>query len=115
MIRFTGITWDRNFKTDTEKKFTQAQRYVDSECLRYSDKYTPMQTGTMKRSGTSGTVIGSGELKYTAPYARRQYYTNAGNGKQGASAGGLRGKLWFERMKTNHKDDITKGVKAKFK
>lgn len=111
MMRFTGLTWDPNFKEKTKKNFADAQKYVDSECLRHSDKYTPMLTGFMKRSGTLGTVLGSGELKYTAPYARRQYYTNAGRGKQGTSKGGLRGKFWFERMKADHKKDILNGVK----
>lgn len=115
MIRFTGLTWDNDFPARAERNFFEAQKYVDSECLRYSDKYTPMLTGYMKRSGTLGTVIGSGELKYTAPYARVQYYTNAGRGRQGTSKGGTRGKLWFERMKVNHKKDIMKGVRTKFR
>lgn len=111
MMRFTRLSWDPNFKEKAKKNFADAQKYIDSECLRYSDKYTPMLTGFMKRSGTLGTVLGSGELKYTAPYARRQYYTNAGRGKQGTSKGGLRGKFWFERMKADHKKDILNGVK----
>ena len=57
------------------------------------------------KSGQLGTVIGSGVLEYTAPYARRQYYENAGK------SGGNRGKLWFERMKAKDKEDILKGAK----
>ena len=114
MIKFTGITWEKDFKEKTEKNFSQAQKYIDSECLRHCDPYVPFLTGTMKRSGISGTVLGSGELIYTAPYAKRQYYENAGRGKQGTAQGGLRGKMFFERMKADHKKDIMKGAKDKF-
>lgn len=117
MIKFAGLTWDKNFDTKAKSSFEKKQKYVDSECLRLSDPYTPMLTGTLKRSGTSGTVIGSGELKYTAPYARLQYYTNAGKGRQGTTKHNshnykcTRGKLWFERMKADHKKEIMNGVK----
>lgn len=115
MIRFTGLAWDRNFQTRINENFQRAQKYVDSECLRLCDKYTPMLTGTMKRSGILGTVIGSGHLQYTAIYARRQYYGNAGNGRQGTARGGLRGKLWFERMKADHKDNILRETRNRFR
>lgn len=115
MMHFAGITYDPNFKQKAEKNFAQAQKYVDSEVLRYSDPYTPFRTGMMKKSGTSGTVLGSGEIKYTAPYARKNYYANAGRGIEGLNASGgvkgLRGKLWFERMKADHKKDILRGLK----
>lgn len=117
MMRFTGITFDPNFKQRAEKNFEQAQKYVDSEALRHSDPYVPMLTGTLKKSGVSGTVIGSGVIRYTAPYAEKQYYTNAGRGKQGTTKHNshnykcLRGKFWFERMKADHKDEILRGLK----
>ena len=69
------------------------------------DPLTPRRTGYLIKSGQLGTVIGSGVLEYTAPYARRQYYENAGK------SGGNRGKLWFERMKAKDKEDILKGAK----
>ena len=37
-----------------------AQKYIDSEILRCSDKYIPMYTSMLKKSGTTSTVIGSG-------------------------------------------------------
>ena len=58
----------------------------------------------MIKSGQLGTVIGSGSMEYLAPYARRQYYENAGQ------SGGNRGKLWFERMKASKKETIRKGA-----
>lgn len=120
MIHFTGITFDPNFAQKAEKNFEQAQKYVDREVLRRSDPYVPMDTGALIKSGISGTVLGSGEVDYTAPYAREQYYNNAGRGKQGTSKHNshnskcLRGKLWFERMKADHKQEILDGLQ-KFK
>ena len=84
----------------------RVQKIVDSEVLRRSDKYVPFRTGFLKKSGILGTVIGSGEVIYNALYADKNYYHNAGRGKQGTALGGLRGKKWFERMKTDNKDDI---------
>lgn len=115
MIKFSGITFDPNFKKRTQADFDKKQKYVDSEILRLSDPYVPMQTGMLKKSGISGTVIGSGKVEYIAPYGRKQYYTNAGRGKEGmnnsGSTKGLRGKFWFERMKADHKKEILRGLK----
>jgi hypothetical protein rflaF_05844 len=118
MIRFTGLTFDPNFKKKSESNFENAQKFIDSEVLRLSEPYVPYRNGKLKESGTLGTVIGSGIVEYIAPYARDQYYNNAGRGTDGLNAAhgvkGLRGKLWFERMKADHLDEIEKGVKEKF-
>lgn len=112
MIRFTGITFDPNFSRNSEKNFDECQKYIDSEVLQLSDPYVPMQSTMLKKSGFSGTVVGSGIVEYTAPYGRKQYYENAGMGKEGMNrGGGLRGKEWFERMKADHKDEILEGLK----
>ncbi len=39
------------------------------------------------KSGTLGTVVGSGSIEYLAPYARRQYYEHKTKAR------------WFETMK----------------
>ena len=88
----------------------RVQKYIDSTVLRKSDPYVPFLSGMLKTSGISGTVIGSGTVVYNSTYARRQYYANGGNGKQGTSRGGLRGRYWFERMKADHLDEILKGA-----
>lgn len=113
MIKFSGITFDPNFKKRTQADFNKKQKYIDRKVLQLSDPYIPMQTGMLKKSGTLGTVIGSGKVEYTAPYGRKQYYENAGMGIDGLNkpGGGLRGKEWFERMKADHKDEILKGLK----
>lgn len=86
----------------------KVQKTIDSECIRRMDKYTPLRSGSLKESAALGTVIGSGELRQTAPYVRANYYHNAGRGTEGTAHGGLRGRFWFERMKAVHKKEILK-------
>lgn len=106
------LTWSKTFAAERSGNFTKVQKYVDSEVLRLSDPYVPMQTSMLKKSGILGTVVGSGEIKYIAPYTRKNYYKNAGKGRQGLQrgGGGLRGKQWFERMKADHKSEIISGA-----
>lgn len=88
----------RNLETNGK-----VQKFIDSEVIRLSEPYVPWATGTLAQTSPKiGTHIGSGEVVYKAPYARRQYYENRGNGQ--------RGKMWFERMKADHKDEILKGA-----
>jgi hypothetical protein len=58
------------------------------------------------KSGTLGTVIGSGVIRYLAPYARRQYYENNGLGINGE-----RGRLWFERWKAKYKKETLQNAR----
>lgn len=88
------------------EKGGRVQKKVDSEVLRYVDKYVPMRSGFLKNCAKLASVIGSGLIKYTAPYAKSQYYGNRGFGNQGTARNGLRGRLWFERMKAVYKDII---------
>lgn len=101
------IEWDKDFGKNRTKNFLSAQQYVDSETLRRNAPYMPKITGTLIRTGTLGTRIGSGEVRYVAPYARRQYYDTA----QTRSYDPKRGGKWFERMKIDHKDSILRGAK----
>ena len=100
MMRYRGL--------ETSGK---VQQFVDSEVLRYSDPYVPFLTGDLKRSGTLATTLGSGLVQYNMSYARKNYYFNRGRGKQGTASGGLRGKMWFERMKADHLREILAGAK----
>jgi len=98
------LVWNEGFGRDRTGMFNRKQMIVDSEVLRYCSPLIPFRTGMLEKSGTLGTVIGSGEVKYIAPYARFQYYCTAEFRSYDQS--GLRGAKWFERMKTAHKADI---------
>lgn len=71
----------------------EIQQFVDSEVLRRCEPYVPRDTGELIRSGVRNTVIGSGQVVYNTPYARRWYYEPAHF--QGAPR---RGNYWFDRM-----------------
>lgn len=98
------LQWSPRFEDRINGIVNHQQEVIDSEVLRLCSPMVPFRTGTLERSGTLGTVIGSGEVKYTAPYARRQYYNTAQSRSYDANRGGM----WFERMKTKHKDHIKK-------
>lgn len=96
------LVWDSDFGKRRTEHFSRKQKIVDSETLRYCSPFVPKITGMLEKSGILGTVIGSGEIKYIAPYARVQYYQTA----QSRTYDSRRGGKWFERMKTAHKKDI---------
>lgn len=85
-----------------------AQRYIDSEVLRLTAPYIPFKTGNLIRSGTLGTVVGSGEVNYIAPYAAKQNNTATSR-----SYDAQRGGQFFERMKIDHKAEILAGAKKR--
>ena len=92
------IVWNSGFARKKGQAFESAQEFVDSECIRCMEPLTPRRTGMMIKSAKLGTVIGSGNIEYLAPYARRQYYEH----KEKAH--------WFETMKASKKDVILKGA-----
>ena len=71
----------------------QAQLFFTNEVARLSEPYVPFQDGDLKNK----KVVSSNKITYIMPYARKQYFTNAGAGKEGTGKGGLRGKLWVKR------------------
>ena len=109
-IDFNGgscfLRWADNFAVTRNTMLQRKQKVVDSEVLRYCAPLIPFRTGSLTRSGTIGTVIGSGNVQYTTPYARFQYYQTA----QSRSYDRRRGAKWFERMKTAHKADIRRAA-----
>lgn len=104
------LKWNESFAPKKREGFTRAQEIIDSECLRYMDRLTPKRSGMMIKSATLGTVIGSGELIYLAPYARRQYYNNQGGSPLQPDAKGY----WFETMKASYHDAILRAAGGAF-
>lgn len=100
------LVWGAGFAVQRAMMFGQVQCFVDSEVLRLMQPYTPLRTGMLIKSATLGTVIGSGRIKQTTPYAARQYYTTATT----RSYDPRRGAYWFERMKIDQKGIILRGA-----
>lgn len=133
---YLALRWTPNFGKLTSEKFHKAQMFVDSECIRLMKPYTPFRNGFLEKSATLGTVIGSGEIRQIVPYARYQYYGKVygpnipimENGqpigyfsppakhptgaelKYSTSKHPQAGKMWFSRMKADHKDEILRGA-----
>lgn len=101
------LVFDSSFGTKHTAAFSRRQKFIDSEVLRYCSPLVPFQTGLLEHSGTLGTQIGSGMVRYTANYAAAQYYFTPPTRSYDAQRGGK----WFERMKAAHKKDILEGAK----
>lgn len=125
------LKWNATFSTRKNKDFSNAQGYIDSECIRLMRPYTPMKNGILYKSATLGTAIGDGEIHQVAPYARYQYYgllmVSSKTGSSYATEGENKvmtstplnyskarhpqaGKMWFERMKADKKQIILRGA-----
>lgn len=100
------LCWDGGFSERRSNTFNRKQMIVDSEELRYCSPLIPFRAGVLTRSGTIGTVIGSGIVQYSTPYARFQYYCTA----ESRSYNTRRGAKWFERMKPTHKKGIQRAA-----
>jgi len=73
------------------------QPILDTQVLKDSNYYAPMDTGNLMSSGITGSKIGSGQLQWTAPYAKKMYY---GVGyKFDLSANPNAQAKWFEKAK----------------
>lgn len=102
------LEFNTNFQPKWQRRYTNAQKFVDSEILRQSEPYTPLLTGTLIKTGILGTEIGSGVVQWIAPYAKPQYYSPR---KPGSLTGPLRGPFWFERMKQVSGKSIIAGAR----
>ena len=100
------LKWSTGFGKEYTGNFTRAQKFVDSEVLRFCSARVPFQTGMLQKSGILGTVVGSGEVQYVAPYSRKQYYKTADTRPYDAN----RGAHWFERGKATERERILQGA-----
>lgn len=103
------IQWDPNFKYKWLRRYTEAQKFVDSEVKRRCEPYTPLLTGSLILSGILGTDVGSGMVAWIAPYAKAQYHFGRRPGT--SNTGPLRGRLWFPRMKAVSGKSIIAGAR----
>ena len=116
----------------------RVQAVVDEAVLRYCAPKVPFDTGYLIRQALQTSIIGQGLIVYGTPYARYLYYgevygTNIPIYEAGELAGFYsppgqkkhptgraltyqgapeRGAFWFERMKTEHREDIVREAAA---
>lgn len=84
----------------------KAQKFLTHEVRRLSDSYVPKQSGTLKNTAREEVD----KIIYIQPYAKPQYYNNAGCGSEGIGAGGKRGKHWEKRMYADKGDELIGSV-----
>ena len=90
-FRGTLIKEEAEFRTFAER----ASQFIDTVTF---DRLTDEEF--LKRSGITRTRVGTGIIRYTAPYAKRQYF--CGN------SSGQRGRKWVRRMWTSKGKKILK-------
>lgn len=83
-------------------QYEQAQKFLDSEVIRCSSPFVPMDTGALMRSAITGTVIGSGEVVWDCVYARKCYYGDDTNFRTDKHPNAQA--RWFEAAKAAYKD-----------
>ena len=100
------LEWSADFGRRKTGDFSRAQRFVDNEVLRFCSARVPFDTGMLQKSGILGTEVGSGEVRYIAPYSAPQYYNTADSRPYDAN----RGAHWFERGKAAERARILQGA-----
>jgi hypothetical protein len=104
------MVWHPDATLKYQRKYSAAQRWLNSEIIRRSEPYTPLKTGMLIQSAEDRPP-GSGSVRWTTPYARYQYYFPK---EPGSATGPLRGPRWVDRMLADHKKTIIRGLKKEF-
>lgn len=110
-----GITVSFNpseIRNEIERRTETAQKILDSEVLKDSNYFIPIDSHNLEASGIEQTVLGSGEIVWRMPYARVQYYgVNFDHSKsQNPNATAK----WFESAKARHKKKWVEIVKNEY-
>ena len=110
----SGLTFDAKvslnagaIKSDIEDGLKRAQAPLDAVVLADSNFFVPIKTGTLQKSGIINTRIGSGEVTWRTPYARRLYYEYK---KPAHQANPNACAKWFEAAKARWLDKWVKLV-----
>ncbi len=85
----------------------RGQVFFTKECAKEFNNYVPFKTGRLKDMDIE---LKTDKIIYNAPYAKRQYYANKGNGINGTNRGGIRGKRWDKRCWNNKGSEIVQRV-----
>lgn len=95
----------------------RAQKYLASTVKRLSDKYVPMQRGTLKN--TAVVASDGSSITYVQPYAHYQYYGEVMAGRAPKQYTGkpldyhgapMRGPNWDKRMMADKSEEITRDL-----
>lgn len=77
----------------------QCQKMLDTQVLKDSNYYCPLDTSMLQKSAITNTVIGSGKVVWNTPYAREQYYGHPNKSHQKNPNAAMK---WFEVAKSKN-------------
>lgn len=105
MITFQGRSKlnERKLKRKQSMSKDRAQMMLDSDVLKDSNFYIPMDTTNLMKSGILHTKLGSGNVIWNTPYARRLYYNPQYNFSKDMNP--FAQGLWFEAAKSSNRED----------
>lgn len=107
------ITWSPKIKRALQElgqpKGTKYQKFVDDTVVHGVEPYISYDLGALYRSGIASTVIGSGKVTWSTPYAHRQYYA-PGGWNYSNNALGLRGPQWFKRWEADRGEEMVESL-----
>lgn len=90
----------------------KAQMVLDTQVLKDSNNFIPMDTHNLEMSGVRSSRIGEGLISWDTPYARRLYYNPQYNFSkdQNPNAQGL----WFEAAKALNSVNWARAAQKEF-
>ena len=99
-------------KVISKSKLEQGQKQFVSLVRSKSGPYVPFVRGDLKNTAKENkkSITYSPYHRGLKSYAAKNYYTNAGMGRQGLNRGGKRGRMWVPRMWVNEGDSIVNEV-----
>ena len=112
------ISWNKDVGAEITAAMKTSRSKLMQRILKDTDPLVPFDTGMLKNSPQIATDYETGEIIWSTPYARRQYYLHGkGEGLHGDN--GQRGSYWAERSKAANKisweDFYRKAVKEAHK
>ena len=96
-----------------EKRFEEAQDWLDGECIRLMEPLVPVALPYYHNAGAlrdSAVSPQPGVIEYTAPKSKHDYYA-AVDHHHGGNPQAQR--MWFEVMKARHITELRDGVAKK--
>ena len=106
------VEWNKNFKRNKKKMFSEMQDYIDKECIKRRTPFVPVALPKYENAGKlrdSAKISEPGKIVFTARFAKRDYYAHK-NHQRGGNPNAQR--LWFEVMKKTDGEAILRGAKA---
>ena len=92
------IRWNKDVGGEMTTRMTDGRGKLMQRIIRDTHPLVPFDTGMLDNSAQLATDYETGEIIWSTPYARRQYYLHPmGEGLHGDN--GLRGSYWAERSK----------------